>query len=215
MTLDDFTTTIPVFPLEGALLLPSGLLPLNIFEQKYISMVNAALESDRLIGMIQPDQSARQAGQEGAIQSIGCVGRITQFSETEDGRYLIMLKGLMRYKVVEEIKTKCPYRIIKVDYADYVDDLVEDCDTIEIDRESFLPKLNDYLNAYHIDTDWEIIEQTPCETLLTTLPMVCPFDSQEKQLLLEASDLEKRFEILQTLIEIALKSGSSVQSATH
>jgi len=215
MTLEDFSNTIPVFPLEGALLLPGGLLPLNIFEQKYISMVNAALESDRLIGMIQPDQAARHAGQDGAIQNIGCVGRITQFSETEDGRYLIMLKGLMRYKVIKEIKTNCPYRIITVDYKDYVDDLVEDCDTIEIDREAFLPKLNDYLNAYHIDTDWEIIEQTPCETLLTTLPMVCPFDSQEKQLLLEASDLQKRYEILQTLIEIALKSGASRHNATH
>jgi Lon protease-like protein len=215
MTLDDFSTVIPIFPLEGVLLLPGGLLPLNIFEPRYISMVDAALKSDRLIGMIQPDQAARALGHDGAIQKIGCVGRITQFSETRDERYLVMLEGLMRFRIVEELKTNSPYRRLEVDYSDYVDDLVEDCDTIEIDRGKFLPKLHKYLNTFDIESDWDIIEKTPCQTLLITLPMICPFESQEKQLLLEAEDLEKRYEILHTLIEMSLKSVNTTHDAKH
>jgi len=216
MTIDDLPATMPIFPLGGALLLPNGLLPLNIFEGRYIQMINdAMMTKHRLIGMIQPDQLARDNGDKEAILNIGCAGRIVQFSETEDDRYMIMIQGVSRFTVMDELSTVLPYRQVSADWNDYHDDMVEDCDTIEIDRESFLPLLKNYLDLNKMDVDWHLIENAPCEILLTNLPMICPFDAQEKQALLEAKSMDKRYENLSTLLKIKVQSSSDNQSIKH
>ncbi len=215
ITSDDLPNSLPIFPLQDALLLPNGLLPLNIFEERYIRMVDDALASHRFIGMVQPDLNARKNGQKDAIVNIGCAGRITQFSEFDDNRYMIMLSGITRFEIKEELSTLSPYRQVKPNWNTYADDLVEDCDTIQIDRDYFLPLLKQYLRANDMNCDWAIIESTSCETLLTTLPMICPFEPQEKQALLEAKTLDNRYQILSSLIEIGLKSSQDKTATTH
>jgi uncharacterized protein len=215
MTLDDFANAIPVFPLDGALLLPSGFLPLNIFEPRYIQMVDDALQSNRLIGITQPDHDKRDNGEEGAVMKTGCVGRITQFQETEDNRYLITLQGMIRFTIVNELQTNTPYRQFNVDYLSYQDDIVEGCDSLVIDRDNFFPLLSDYLKLNHMTCDWDMIKNAPCEVLVTTLPMVCPFESHEKQALLEAKTMDERFEILCGLFKITLNSNCNPTSKKH
>jgi len=215
MTCDDLPETIPIFPLEGALLLPDGLLPLNIFEERYVAMVNHALSTNRIIGMVQPNLDARKNGDANAIMGIGCAGRIVQFSETDDGRYMIMLKGLSRFKVKEELQTISCYRSTTCDWSNYNDDMVEDCDTISIDRDEFFPLLERYFEKTGMDGDWDAIKSAPCETLLTTLPMICPFDSQEQQALLEAKTLDQRFKTLTTLIEMGLNTHDNIVKLRH
>lgn len=178
-------------------------------------MVDDALAGTRMIGMIQPDMAARANGHKDAILTTGCMGRITQFAETGDGRYTIMLTGLNRFRIEEELDSPLPYRQAKVNWAPYKDDLVEDCDTIEIDRAGFIPLLKQYFDKHEIECDWEVVHEAPCQTLLTTLPMVCPFAAQEKQALLEAKTMEQRFETLTTLLTIALNSGGDTSSQTQ
>lgn len=206
ITYDDLPNVIPIFPLEEVLLLPGGVLPLNIFEGKYVQMIDDVLGAHRMIGIIQPDMTARKKGDKGAILKTGCAGRITQISETDDNRYLIMLKGLIRFEVKEEVSNTLPYRQAHIDWSAYQDDIVEDCDTIEIDRDYFLPLLERYFDMHQMDCDWDIIKKSPCEILITTLPMICPFDAQEKQALLEAKTLDNRYETLTTILSMALNS---------
>lgn len=197
--------TLPIFPLEGAMLLPGGLLPLNIFEQKYIKMIDDALASHRMIGMIQPNSHTR----ENTLYSTGCAGRITGFTEMDDNRYTIILTGLCRFEVEDELTSITPYRTIQANWGNYKDDLVDDCETIEIDREEFVPLLQRYFILNNMDCDWDVIQQTRCETLITTLPMICPFAPEEQQALLEAKTLDNRYNVLTSMLKIALKANGS------
>ncbi len=190
--------TLAVFPLEGVLLLPAGGLPLNVFEPRYLAMVEDSLAADRLIGMIQPKDGE-------ALYDTGCAGKITEFSETPDGRYRIMLTGICRFKIREELKTDEPYRRIRPGWEPYKDDLApRDC--LDIDRRKLTALLQSYFTAQDMNCDWGAIEKAPDGKLITCLAMICPFDPQEKQALLEAPCCKTRAETFMTMLEMAVKS---------
>ncbi len=202
----DFATlppVLPIFPLPGALLLPGGQLPLNIFEPRYVAMVRDALAGERLIGMIQPNEEARDIGA-AKVYGTGCAGRITAFSETEDGRYVITLTGLIRFDVARELPPLNEYRRVVPDFARFRRDLEED--TGEVDRQGFLAVLNGYLEATGIEGNWEAIEDAETESLVTSLAMMCPFGPPEKQALLEALTLPERIETMSTIMEMAMRA---------
>jgi uncharacterized protein len=196
---------IPVFPLPGALLLPRGQMPLNIFEPRYISMIDDALrDGHRLIGMIQPDAAHGGPADKPRLYKIGCVGRITQLAESGDGRYLIELTGVARFRVEEELKVATPYRQCRVTYAPFADDFVARKGENAVDRAALLAALTDFLKANDLKADWEGIEKAPNEALVNALSMMSPYGTAEKQALLEAPDLKTRAEILIAITEIEL-----------
>jgi len=202
-TLQNAPEVIPVFPLPGALLLPRGRLPLNIFEPRYLAMVDDALKTEhRLIGMIQPRCcESRETGQE--LYDVGCAGRIVTFSETDDGRYLIALSGVSRFQVREEIEGFQPYRRVSAGWDAYMlDPKRPQCDDPDFDKESFLALVNGYFQAKHLDTDWEALGQAEEESIINALCMMCPFSAGEKQALLEAEGLKERRETLTALLRI-------------
>ncbi len=202
---------IPVFPLPGALLLPRGQMPLNIFEPRYLAMVDDALRSGhRLIGMIQPDITHTEHRDRPALFHVGCVGRITQLAESGDGRYLLELTGISRFRVIEELAVTTPYRQCRVDYAAFVDDFTARKGEEDVDRRSLLAVLADFLKANNLRADWEGIDKAPNEALVNALAMMSPYGTPEKQALLEAPDLKTRAEILVavTQIELAKKKTS-------
>ncbi len=206
----DLPDTIPVFPLPGALLLPRGQMPLNIFEPRYLEMVDDALASrHRLIGMIQPDGAHPGSEEKPALYRIGCVGRITQLAESGDGRYLIQLIGISRFKIVEELVVSTSYRQCRVSYAPFADDFVARKGEDEVDRDAVLRALTEFLEANNLKTDWDGIEEAPNEALVNALAMMSPYGSAEKQALLEAPDLKTRAEILVAVTEIELAKGKS------
>jgi uncharacterized protein len=196
---------IPVFPLPGALLLPRGQMPLNIFEPRYIAMVDDALrDGHRLIGMIQPDATHGGAADKPPLYKIGCAGRITQLAESGDGRYLIELTGVARFRIEEELKVATQYRQCRVTYAPFADDLIARKGENAVDRAALLVALTDFLKANDLKADWEGIEKAPNEALVNALSMMSPYGSAEKQALLEAPDLKTRAEILIAITEIDL-----------
>ena len=204
----DLAEVIPVFPLPGALLLPRGQMPLNIFEPRYVAMIDDALRSGhRLVGMIQPDPAHPGSEERPNLYSIGCVGRITQFAETGDGRYLIQLTGIVRYRIGEELQAPTPYRQCRVRYGDFADDFIARKGEDEVDRDGLLRALKQYLETNKLKTDWEGVENAPNEALVNALAMMSPYGAAEKQALLEAPDLRTRAEMLiaMTEIEIAKK----------
>ena len=193
---------IPIFPLEGALLLPGGMLPLNIFEPRYLNMSQAALTDEtRTIGMIQPEGD--EAGDRPAVYQTGCAGRIISFSETDDGRILITLSGMCRFNVVEELPLKDGYRRIVADYGRFRNDMRVDA-TDDIDRARLLAVLKAYLEHEGIEANWKAIEGADDARLVASLAMMCPFRASEKQALLEAPDLAERARVIVTLLEMAL-----------
>jgi hypothetical protein len=195
---------IPVFPLPGALLLPRGQMPLNIFEPRYLAMVDDALrDGHRLIGMIQPDVAHSETAKP-ALYKIGCVGRITQLAESGDGRYLIELTGVSRFRIEEELKVATPYRQCRVTYAPFADDFIARKGESAVDRKALLAALTDFLKANDLKADWEGIENAPNEALVNALSMMSPYGAAEKQALLEAPDLKTRAEILVAITEIDL-----------
>jgi Lon protease-like protein len=201
---------IPVFPLAGALLLPRGQMPLNIFEPRYLTMVDDALMSGhRLLGMIQPDAAHPGPETRPNLYKIGCVGRITQIAETGDGRYLMQLTGISRFSVVEELNVTTLYRQCRVSYAQFADDFIARRGEDEVDRKAVLKALSDFLKANDLKTDWQGIEDAPNEALVNALAMMSPYGSAEKQALLEAPDLKTRAEILVAVTEIELAKGSA------
>jgi uncharacterized protein len=201
----DLAEVIPVFPLAGALLLPRGQMPLNIFEPRYLAMIDDALRGGhRLIGMIQPDPAHPGTEERPALYKIGCVGRITQFAETGDGRYLIQLTGIARFRVEEELRLPTPYRQCRVLYTPFLDDFVARKGEDEVDRAALLHALTDFLKANDLKADWEGIENAPNEALVNALAMMSPYGAAEKQALLEAPDLKTRAEILVAVTEIEL-----------
>jgi len=201
----DLPEVIPVFPLPGALLLPRGQMPLNIFERRYLAMVDDVLrDGHRLIGMIQPDVAHSQDEIKPELFRVGCVGRITQLAETGDGRYILELTGITRFKVVEEMTVLTEYRQCKVDYFPYIDDFTARKGEETVDREALLEVLTDFLNANNLRVDWEGVESAPNEALVNALAMMSPFGPAEKQALLEAADLRTRAEILIAVTEMDL-----------
>jgi Lon protease-like protein len=208
---DDLAGVIPIFPLPGALLLPRGQMPLNIFEPRYIAMIDAALMSgNRLIGMIQPDPAHPGSEDHPNLYKVGCVGRITQIAETGDGRYLLQLTGVSRFRVEEELPVTTLFRQCRVTYAPFADDFVARKGEEHVDREAVLRALSDFLKANNLKTDWEGIENAPNEALVNALAMMSPYGTAEKQAMLEAPDLKTRAEILVAVTEIELaKSNTS------
>jgi uncharacterized protein len=201
----DLPEIIPVFPLPGALLLPRGQMPLNIFEQRYLAMVDDAFrDGHRLIGMIQPDVSHSPDETHPKLFQVGCVGRITQLAESGDGRYILELTGISRFKVVEEQSALTPYRQCKVDYFPYIDDFTARKGEEAVDREALLKALMDFLKANDLKVDWEGIENAPNEALVNALAMMSPYGPPEKQAMLEAPDLKTRAEILIAITEMDL-----------
>jgi len=198
--LSDLPQLIPVFPLDGALLLPGGELPLQIFEPRYLNMVDDAMAGDRVIGMIQTRGGSRARPK---LADVGCVGRITSYAETSDGRYLITLTGVCRFQAGEELDLRLPYRQLRANYDRFGDDLDdEEAQASEAARARFATALKRYLNQRELDIDWETAHEAPLEALVNSLCMGLPFEPAEKQAFLEAPDLAGRFEVLTTLLEI-------------
>jgi Lon protease-like protein len=201
----DLPETLPVFPLPGALLLPRGQMPLNIFEPRYLEMVDDAFrDGHRLIGMIQPDPAHPGTEEQPGLYSIGCAGRITQLAETGDGRYLLQLTGVARFRVADELKVATAYRQCRVDFISFSDDFVARRGEDAVDRKAVLTALGGFLKANNLKADWSGIETTSNEALVNALAMMSPYDPAEKQAMLEAPDLKTRAEILVAVTEIAL-----------
>lgn len=213
-TLETLPEDLPVFPLPGAMLLPGGHMPLNIFEPRYLNMIEDALKASRLIGIIQPiaehDEHLIPDGTK--LYKIGCAGRITQFGETGDGRYLIVLDGIIRFRVVKELDLMDGYRRVRPDFSPFVHDLdvneIIDDDQID-DRERLLSAMTRYFDLNDISADTDVISESSDQELVTTLAMSCPLDSGEKQALLECATTFQRGELLTSMLEIAAYASDS------
>ena len=198
----DLPEVIPIFPLAGALLLPRGHLPLNIFEPRYLAMVDAALREDRLIGIIQPKSEGASATPD--LAAVGSVGRITEFAETGDGRYIITLTGIARFKLIEELVTQEPFRRARADFHAYEVDFAPRLGEDEVDREALLATLRAFSDAKEVEVDWDSVHKAPTEALVNALSMMSPYGLKEKQALLEAPNLKTRSELLIAITEIEL-----------
>ncbi|MDO6591298.1 ATP-dependent protease [Loktanella sp. D2R18] len=202
----DLPDVVPVFPLPGALLLPRARLPLQVFEPRYLAMLDDVLKtSHRLIGMIQP--YARPENSNG-LHMIGCAGRVTSFSETDDGRYMITLTGVSRFRITQELDSFTPYRRCNVNWAGFDRDLGVAEKDPGFDRAPFLKMLGRFFEDKSLSTDWDSLGDADDELLINSLAMLCPFDPEDKQALLEAPSLTTRRETLITLIQFALRGGS-------
>lgn len=202
----DLPETLPVFPLAGALLLPRARLPLHIFEPRYLAMLDDCLKSpSRMIGMVQPRESL---GAEG-LHAIGCAGRLVSFAETDDGRYMITLQGISRFRIAEEVAGFTPYRRCRVDWSDFPRDLGATEADPGFDRDAFFDLLSRYFAARELTADWDSLRGAETELLINALSQLSPFSPEDRQALLEAQDLPRRREILQTLIEFALRGGDA------
>ena len=198
-TIQEIPKKIPIFPLTGAVLFPDTQLPLNIFEPRYVQMVDSALASpNRLIGMIQPSSSTTMGT--GSLKKVGCVGRISSFNEAEDSRYLITLTGVCRFEIEEELDTTTPYRQIIAKYENYKTD-IENMNLENVDRSKLLALVKRYLEHRKILADWEIIQQTPTKQIINYSGVLVPFSPEEKQLLLESKNLITRCSALEALLQ--------------
>lgn len=195
----DLPSTIAVFPLPGAIVFPRGQLPLNIFEPRYLNMVDDALSGDRVIGMIQPADPMKG---DGPLSDVGTLGRITSFAETDDGRYLITLTGVCRYRIAQEMKVRTPYRQALVDYAAFESDLHQPARKFKIDREKLRNALRRYVDTHGYQADWSAVDGAPSEALVNAVSTLCPFDPPAKQALLEAETLGDRCAALIALLEM-------------
>lgn len=201
----DLPEIIPVFPLPGALLLPRGQMPLNVFEPRYLEMVDDSLrDGHRMIGIIQPDAANSKSEEHPKLFRVGCIGRITQFGETGDGRYILELTGVARFKIVEELTVLTPYRQCKVDFFPFIDDFTARKGEGEVDRDAVLDTLTKFLKANSLKVDWDGIRSAPNEALVNALAMMSPYGPAEKQALLEAPDLKTRAEILIAVTQMDL-----------
>jgi Lon protease-like protein len=200
----DLPDTIPVFPLPGALLLPRSHLPLHLFEPRYLQMLDDVLKTEhRLIGMVQP------YGKDQRLHSIGCAGRVTAFSETHDGRYMITMAGRSRFRISNEVDGFTPYRRCKVSWQGFDRDLGPAEVDETFDRHKFMRALEWYFTEENLATDWDSLQEADDELLINSLSMLCPFEPEDKQALLEAPSLTTRRETLTTLIEYTLRGGSA------
>jgi len=198
----DLPDSIPLFPLPGALLFPRARLPLHIFEPRYLAMLDDTLKTQtRLIGMVQP--------MGGRLHDIGCAGRLTQFSETEDGRYMITLSGVSRFRILREVGGFTPYLKADIRWQEFERDLGDEDVDSEFDRVGFLGLLSRYFTSVGLSTDWDSLKEADVELLINSLAMLCPFEVEEKQALLEAPRLSDRRETIAALMEFACRSGST------
>jgi Lon protease-like protein len=210
---DDLPETLRVFPLGSALLLPRGHMPLNIFEPRYLALLDDALRTDRLIGMIQPDDDNASESLAPRLYATGCAGRITQFAETGDGRYLVTLTGVARFAVESELSAATPYRQCRVDFHKYVSDFTARAGEDEVDRAAVLHALRRFAKSNDLRVDWRGIDDAPNEALVNALAMMSPFGVREKQALLEAPDLKSRAEVLVAITEFELaKAGGGSET---
>jgi Lon protease-like protein len=211
----DLPPRIPVFPLRGAILLPRATLPLNIFEPRYLEMLDAVLSGDRVIGIVQPavqaDEGADESplGKSAPLKQVGCVGRVTSYQELDDGRRLITLTGIARFEIVGEAETDAPFRVMTVSYDRFAADLTRGLGEEQVDRANMLRVLRNYLDANGLKTDWASIQRASNEFLINALCVMSPYGPEEKQALLEARDLKSRAEVLVALAEIELASNGS------
>ena len=201
---DDLPDVIPVFPLNGALLLPRGQLPLNIFEPRYMAMIDDAVKGDRVVGMVQISGDPGRGGSRPALYTLGCAGRITAFEESGDGRYLITLTGVSRYRIVEELRATTPYRQCRVDFRPFAHDFDEELERDDVDRDGVIRALRRFAEAHRLSVDWDGIDAAPSDLLVNALAMMSPFGPKEKQALLEAADLKIRAEVLIAIAEMEL-----------
>lgn len=218
--MSDLPEEIALFPLRGAILLPRIALPLNIFEPRYLEMIDDVMRGNRLVGMIQPlqavDDTESPEGKLAPLRQIGAAGRITSYTETDDGRYLITLTGVCRFTTIKEMSTDRLYRRSMVDFAAFASDLTEGLGEDDVDRSHLLKVLKTYLDANDLKADWQAIHKSSNEFLVNTLSMISPYGPEEKQALLEAETLRSRAEILVALAEMQLAarddgSGSALQ----
>lgn len=201
----DLPDLLPIFPLDGVLLLPRGQLPLNIFEPRYLAMVSDALKHQRMIGMVQP--SGRTPTDKGlAVFNTGCAGRITQFEETDDGRYLITLTGVCRFNIFEELDPARGYRRVVPDWSLFESDM-ERVGCLDLDRSHLTNLLHDYFEMQQLSMDWSLLDAIPDEGLMTALAMICPLSAKEKQALLEAPCCRSRAQLFYNLLEMAVREG--------
>jgi uncharacterized protein len=197
---------IPVFPLSGALLLPRGQMPLNIFEPRYMAMMDHALAGDRLIGIVQPHP---EKGDLGGLYAVGCAGRITQFAESGDGRYLITLTGIARFRLLPEVNAKTPFLQYSVDWSDFADDYTARKNEEAVDRKGVLEALRKFSDANSVQVDWDSVKGAPNEALVNALSMMSPYGPREKQALLEAPDLKSRGDMLIAITEMEIAKSAS------
>jgi uncharacterized protein len=216
----DMPSVLPVFPLRGAILLPRASLTLNVFEPRYLALIDRALANDRLIGVVQPGPDAGAAespeGKSFPLRRVGCAGRITAFNEADDGRLVISLAGVARLQLGADIASDTPFRICEVDYAPYPADFICGHGEDDVDRPRLIATLRSYLIANNLNADWDRINGASNERLVNTLAILSPYGPEEKQALLEAKDLRARAEALVALAEMELAatddgSGTSIQ----
>ena len=211
--ISDLPETIPLFPLAGALLLPAGNMPLNVFEPRYLSMIEDAMNGERMIGMIQPRFDVPEEAEVPLLCDVGCMGRISAFQETGDGRLMVNLAGVSRFRIMEEGETVNGYRTARV--AGFADDLAEDPEAAKaVDRDGLLRTFKQFLEANDMEADWDGVREASTETLVNTLSMMSPYGPAEKQALLEAPDLKTRSETLVAITEIMLARESGDTSNT-
>jgi Lon protease-like protein len=202
-----FPEIVPIFPLIGVLLLPRGRLPLNIFEPRYLAMTRDAVKAERFIGMVQPSDSADMS-RNPPVYPVGCAGRITSFAETDDGRYLITLTGIARFRIARELPLLEGYRRVVADWTPFAGDIAEAGEPPFFDRDRLMRGLGAYFKQYRLSADWEALRTAPGERLVTTLAMMCPFEPSEKQALLEAADFSERARLLTAIVEMAAQAPS-------
>ena len=203
---DEMPDLIPVFPLSGALLLPRGQLPLNVFEPRYMAMIDDALKTNRIIGMIQVNGEGSTSA---PLYSMGCAGRITSLEESGDGRYLITLTGISRYRIVEELTAITPYRQCRVDFQPFSRDFDEETDRDDVDRAGVIRALQRFAETHRLSVDWDGINAAPSDLLVNALAMMSPFGPKEKQALLEAPDLKSRADVLIAIAEMDVGRGTA------
>ena len=216
----DLPSVLPVFPLRGAILLPRASLTLNVFEPRYLALVDYALAHERLMGVVQPGSNAGPAesprGKSFPVRSVGCVGRITAFNETHDGPLVVSLTGISRCVVADEVNADSAFRLFNVDFRAYTDDFISDLGEEDVDRVRLLATLRRYLETNGLNADWDQINEAANEQLVNTLSILSPYGPEEKQALLEAGSLRERAEALVALAEMELaarddSSGTSLQ----
>lgn len=196
---EDLPGEIPIFPLSGVLLLPRGQLPLNIFEPRYVAMVDHAIAAHRLIGMV-------QTRDDGTVYNVGCAGRVTSYNETADGRYEIVLTGICRFRFDRELSQIKGFRRVKAEWADYSNDL-QKIDCLDMDRGKLRKLLKNYFEKQGLTCSWEAVDQASDEKLMTTLAMICPLDAKEKQALLEAPCCKTRAKLFMAMLEMECTGG--------
>ncbi|MCL4767112.1 MAG: LON peptidase substrate-binding domain-containing protein [Hyphomicrobiaceae bacterium] len=209
----DLPQQIPVFPLRGVILLPRAVLPLSVFEPRYLSMLEDIVSGSRIVGVVQPERSDSDEesppGKTAGLRAVGCAGRLTAFQELDDDRVLVTVTGVARFSLVAEMATAKPYRIFEVDYDRFSDDFRVGAGEELVDRSNLLRVLKSYLEAHKLKADWRAILSAPSEYLVNSLSVVCPYGAEEKQALLEAKELKDRAAVLMALAEMELASGES------